>query len=514
MKKICRRIVSLTIWIVLLSTTVASALTSDIYPQAGKLSFKYDDIYYRVANRFYQDYKAGKMETTIALKGVDFEAIDKNTGVDRIGGILMGLHEMKTSVRETKQGDITIIQAKHKADTKYVNTPELNNVIDKLVSEVKNKSSIKEKLGYINDKLVQECSYGRHTVSDSVTAEGALVYKQAVCNGFADAVHEICERLGVKSTYILSNDHVANLIYIDNEWCLWDLTWNVSNKYRYGKEDFYYAIPTDDGDVEFVMGPGERKYFLVDLDSILFSDYYAQAKVGSRLGETEMILAMLYPNMSDINLSLSGIEVDTKGLDIPDSSETPNQNTTSVPSVPSTPPSPTPTPKPIDESTIIEIDGQGNIITKPTPKNDNKKTAKPNPSTVLVNGKKVAFEAYGIEGYNYFKLRDLAMALNGTAKKFEVSWDAKNNAVRITSKSKYTVAGGELVVNNTTATREATVTPSKIYIDGKEVKFTAYGIAGYNYFKLRDIGKALNFGVLWDGKNNTIRIDTSVGYTE
>ena len=57
-------------------------------------------------------------------------------------------------------------------------------------------------------------------------------------------------------------------------------------------------------------------------------------------------------------------------------------------------------------------------------------------------------------------------------------------------------------------------TPSKVYINGKEVQFTAYNIDGYNYFKLRDIGKALNFGVLWDGANNTIRIDTTEDYKD
>ena len=39
---------------------------------------------------------------------------------------------------------------------------------------------------------------------------------------------------------------------------------------------------------------------------------------------------------------------------------------------------------------------------------DNAKLALPTTSTVLVNGKETVFEAYCIDGYNYFKLRDLA----------------------------------------------------------------------------------------------------------
>jgi hypothetical protein len=62
--------------------------------------------------------------------------------------------------------------------------------------------------------------------------------------------------------------------------------------------------------------------------------------------------------------------------------------------------------------------------------------------------------------------------------------------------------------------QRATATASKITLDGQEVFFAAYNIAGNNYCKLRAIGQALDFAVLWDGENNTIVIDTSTGYTK
>jgi len=60
--------------------------------------------------------------------------------------------------------------------------------------------------------------------------------------------------------------------------------------------------------------------------------------------------------------------------------------------------------------------------------------------------------------------------------------------------------------------KTAVPTSSKILLDGKEVAFTAYNIDGNNYFKLRDIGQAFDFGVDWDGARNTIVIDTGKGY--
>ena len=140
-------------------------------------------------------------------------------------------------------------------------------------------------------------------------------------------------------------------------------------------------------------------------------------------------------------------------------------------------------------------------------------TAKPTSSKVLVNGKAVTFEAYTINGNNYFKLRDFAQAVNKTEKNFEVKWDSKNNAINLISNKPYTPVGGELAKGDGKA-KVANPTTSKIYKDGKEISLTAYTINGNNYFKLRDIAKAFNIGVFWDGKINTITIDTSRDYID
>ena len=139
-------------------------------------------------------------------------------------------------------------------------------------------------------------------------------------------------------------------------------------------------------------------------------------------------------------------------------------------------------------------------------------TATPTSSSVTVNGKAVAFDAYNINGNNYFKLRDLAYTLNGTGKQFAVGWDGAKNAISLTSRKSYTPIGGEMAGKGS-GNQTATLTSSRIYLDGKEVSFTAYNIGGNNYFKLRDIGKTIDFNVSWDGANNRIVINTSESYT-
>jgi hypothetical protein len=138
--------------------------------------------------------------------------------------------------------------------------------------------------------------------------------------------------------------------------------------------------------------------------------------------------------------------------------------------------------------------------------------AKPTSSSVLVNGESVAFNAYNIEGSNYFKLRDLAFVLSGTAKQFEVGRDGATGTVALTSGLAYTAVGGELGSMGA-GDKTPAAAAAKITLDGEARSFTAYNIDGNNYFKLRDIGAAFDFGVDWDGARNTVIIDTDKGYT-
>ena len=151
-------------------------------------------------------------------------------------------------------------------------------------------------------------------------------------------------------------------------------------------------------------------------------------------------------------------------------------------------------------------------ITVKQPAGINTLLAKPTASTVLVNGKNVAFDAYNIDGNNYFKLRDLACILSGTSKQFEVTWDGEKNAINLLGGKVYTVIGGEMEGKGT-GEKKATPTTSKIYLDGKEVQLTAYNIGGNNYFRLRDVGQTFDFNVGWDGASNTVTINTNKGYS-
>ena len=139
-------------------------------------------------------------------------------------------------------------------------------------------------------------------------------------------------------------------------------------------------------------------------------------------------------------------------------------------------------------------------------------TATPSSQKVYLNGKEVAFDAYNIDDYNYFKLRDLAYVLNDTGKQFEVGWDSAKNAISLTIGKTYTAVGGEMATGDGKA-KTATPTTSTIRLDGKVLDLVVYKINDNNFFKLRDLMEAIDAYVGYDNATEAITLDTSKGYS-
>ena len=131
----------------------------------------------------------------------------------------------------------------------------------------------------------------------------------------------------------------------------------------------------------------------------------------------------------------------------------------------------------------------------------------------MVNGVEKTLEAYNIDGYNYFKLRDLAYVLNDTDKQFDTVWDEDKQSITLSLGEKYTEAGGELEAGNGSE-KTAAVSNATLYVNNSPVECEAYNIDGNNFYKLRDVAKAVDFGVVWNNELNAIGIVTLVGYSE
>ena len=132
------------------------------------------------------------------------------------------------------------------------------------------------------------------------------------------------------------------------------------------------------------------------------------------------------------------------------------------------------------------------------------------PQKLRINGLEVNCAAYNINGNNYFKLRDIAYALRGTAKKFDIIYNEATRMISMIHGRDYTVIGGEMV--RPPDAQNYLPSSQRVQLDGKPLFLTAYNVDGSNYFMLREIGALFDFAVDYDAAINTMQIDTDRKY--
>ena len=139
-------------------------------------------------------------------------------------------------------------------------------------------------------------------------------------------------------------------------------------------------------------------------------------------------------------------------------------------------------------------------------------SAMPTNDKLYVNGQLQTPSIYKINDNNYFKIRDIAMLLSGSRKQFSVGYDNATACVTLTAGGEYTPNGSELVGQATGGNKDAIPSNNTIYLNGKKLNLTVYKIDGSNYFKLRDLGQALDFYVGWDAATG-VTISGAKGYS-
>jgi len=134
-------------------------------------------------------------------------------------------------------------------------------------------------------------------------------------------------------------------------------------------------------------------------------------------------------------------------------------------------------------------------------------------NVLIINEKETKFPAVKVGGYNWIKLRDFAMLLNGTTKQFSVTYDEATRTIDIRTGQAYSPLGDELE-DKLVDVESATATTQKLRVNGQFIDVAAYNIKGYNYFRVRDLAIILNFAVNYDDESTTITLDLENPYEE
>ncbi len=122
-----------------------------------------------------------------------------------------------------------------------------------------------------------------------------------------------------------------------------------------------------------------------------------------------------------------------------------------------------------------------------------------------VDGKLIECEKYNIDGYNYFKLRDLAALLNGTGSQFNVDYDTEARQMVVTTGMPYITPNGSELIVGEDKSATAAVSSQSFLVDGVLCEgLSVYNIGGGNFFQLKELEEVLGFKVDYDTASRTV----------
>lgn len=136
----------------------------------------------------------------------------------------------------------------------------------------------------------------------------------------------------------------------------------------------------------------------------------------------------------------------------------------------------------------------------------------PGTTRLLVDGKSVDLESYTVSGSDYVKPRDLALALAGSAARFNVSWDEARQAFVLQNGKAPDSAGSPKEGTGGKAARSAQAarpSSARVYLDGFILdRVVPLSIAGEVHVNLDRVLNALGVKLSRDDKSQSLRLDT------
>lgn len=232
--------------------------------------FSEDNVYSDLSSlslRLDEEIMKGSESFTVYLKDMDINEIDQiNDSLDGVFGSGSTYQQVGTVGNTYKKVTITIKRTTNyyalKAYTEGAAIPDtehkaqqLFKVIQQVMHNyVEDSMTDFEKEVALHDYLVENCRYSQDTNqpagSDIYRAYGALVNKDAVCNGYAEALQLLFACAGIESRFVIGTadgvDHAWNLVKINDVWYHLDATWNDPMPDKQGIAIHSYFNVTDD----------------------------------------------------------------------------------------------------------------------------------------------------------------------------------------------------------------------------------------------------------------------------
>lgn len=110
---------------------------------------------------------------------------------------------------------------------------EINKRVQEIINEkVKDETDPKKIIKILHDYIINNTKYDKERTDNNVikyssnTAYGVLFEGYGICSGYADTIALFLNHYNIPNYKVVSENHVWNAVYLDNNWYHLDLTWD------------------------------------------------------------------------------------------------------------------------------------------------------------------------------------------------------------------------------------------------------------------------------------------------
>lgn len=180
----------------------------------------------------------------------DMEDISNDTNLLSILNNYVHPYNSFDSIIFNFDDDIIEIEIKHTYTKSEID--EINKEMDSIISKnIQDDMTAKDKIKVIHDYIINNTEYDslktsniNDTTYKSNTAYGVLIEGYGICSGYSDAMKLFLDRLNIVNYKVSNDQHIWNLVLLDEEWLHLDLTWDDPVSDKNVTRDNYFLIST------------------------------------------------------------------------------------------------------------------------------------------------------------------------------------------------------------------------------------------------------------------------------
>ena len=106
----------------------------------------------------------------------------------------------------------------------------INKKINEILAKILPNMTDAQKIRVVHDELIKLVSYGGMSSTSAGDIRGAFIAFKIICDGYAQALHLLFQRIGLESIYIVGETsqglHAWTKVKLDGKWYNVDPTWN------------------------------------------------------------------------------------------------------------------------------------------------------------------------------------------------------------------------------------------------------------------------------------------------